>query len=338
MKRKPLLLLGVVILIAIIIFIIESPFKSQRGVFKEDPLFKNLNLTKAHRIEIQYLINGVQLKQDGGDWFVSDLKTKLGENLDKQNNADDKQEEEKWYDADYIKIESALRILMNLKTTSLVSKNKEKHNLFQVGENIAQNVKVFDASDNLLADLYIGKRGPSFMNTYVRRGESDEVYLVDKYLQGVFEADLSSWRDKVIWDISINEIVEVYVKNQGSEYLLIQDDVGKWVLDGSPEIELDQDKIHDFAVEISNIKAVNFNDSIQPSDINIERAVLTLKVNTAPDDLYLFTIVKKDKKYFGLKNGGKTIYEMTNDFVDSIPKSWEAFKASENKESMGEAE
>ena len=64
----------------------------------------------------------------------------------------------------------------------------------------ATRVKFYDASGKLLEDILLGKNGPGYQSSYLRRPGQDEVYLVNVLLDDNFRgATAEDWRDRKLF-------------------------------------------------------------------------------------------------------------------------------------------
>lgn len=67
----------------------------------------------------------------------------------------------------------------------------------------------------VVAELVVGERGPGWQGAYVRRADSDEVYLVRGELATFAERILDDWRDKRIAEVTPDSVREVRVQLRG---------------------------------------------------------------------------------------------------------------------------
>ncbi|GIX43752.1 MAG: hypothetical protein KatS3mg130_0160 [Candidatus Sumerlaea sp.] len=90
----------------------------------------------------------------------------------------------------------------------VVSENPENYSEYNVDETSATRVKVFGKDNKVLADLYVGKAGSTYFTTFVRRAGEKEVLNANASLTYVFNKP-EGWRDKNIFNLNIDDIVEV---------------------------------------------------------------------------------------------------------------------------------
>ncbi|MBX7247273.1 MAG: DUF4340 domain-containing protein, partial [Candidatus Sumerlaeaceae bacterium] len=106
-----------------------------------------------------------------------------------------------------------------------VSTNPKNFGEFEVDETSATHVQLF-GKDKSLADLYIGKAGPSFMSTFIRKAGNDEVVDAKASLGFAFKKP-EGWRDTQILDIPVDEIVGISAEGTSSTWELKKTD-GNW--------------------------------------------------------------------------------------------------------------
>ncbi len=184
--------------LAIVILLLEKPWATKVGDVFEKRFFENLNTQEAARIEIEHLLYGVQLQKEGDQWRVAEFKTKLKGELGKTDNGQrtvDKRQEPQWFPADYKKVDLSLSGLQDLTIIALAGKNPEKHGYFEVNA-VGMQVRLFDKEGKNMAHLYIGKTGPAFTESYVRKEGEKEVYIANRYLRSSFPPVVKDWEEK----------------------------------------------------------------------------------------------------------------------------------------------
>jgi hypothetical protein len=199
MKRNPIIYLCIVTIVATVVWMIEKPNKPRHGTAETARLFAELDPAKVTRIEIEHLINGIELKRHFYNWTIEEFKTAMGKKLEGgEVKAASKPAQEKIV-ADNAKVRRLIDTLKNTRVETIISSNPEKQAQLQVN-NIGLQVRAYDSSGNLLAHLYIGKNGPDYMTTYVRKEGDDNVYLVKQYLGPLFTPQIDSWRYRSNWE------------------------------------------------------------------------------------------------------------------------------------------
>lgn len=198
MKKSTLVFL-IVSLAAVLVLLLERPWLPKEGDALSLFPFEKLDTTAVARVEIEQILDGVQLKKEEGKWWVAELKTKLKKELEKQETKNQvpstKNQELIWFPADAKRVDMSLATISEMEVISLAGRNRERHGFFEVNP-VGMQVRLFDAEGNKLAHLYIGKTGPAFTESYVRKEGEDEVYIANRYLRSSFPPVVNDWEEK----------------------------------------------------------------------------------------------------------------------------------------------
>lgn len=208
---RPYLYLLAVSLAAIVIFRVERT--DHRGDVLHRPLLENFDPSAVARIEIEHLLEGVQLEKREGKWMAAPFKTELKKTLEEEgeqngnpkseirnlkqirNLKSEIQNKPAWSPADAEKIDWSLSILQDVRLVSLAGSNPERHGYFEASP-VGMQLRLFDDGGKKTVHLFIGKAGPAFTESYVRRDGEDNVYLADRFLRGYFSVDAGDWLEK----------------------------------------------------------------------------------------------------------------------------------------------
>lgn len=253
MKRK-LIYLGIVIVVALVVLIIERPDLNLQGDADFEPLISDYDLDGVTQIKIDQLVSGVQVKKDGDTWMVADMTTSLREQLGKQGSGQPK--ETVWYPADTAVVKRALRALANVQKGIVASMNPDNQVAYQVGGLIGLHV-VLGKENGTVADVIIGKTSPDHSGSYVRNQGSDEVFLVNKTLAGLFPTALTDWRDRTIWNVEPEKVKSISVVTPRNSYEIVKDE-DVWAVRGKPDATLDKVMMSELLGRLSDMRARGF--------------------------------------------------------------------------------
>ena len=119
---------------------------------------KAIELTKINRIKISNLSHGTKydLIYDASEWWV---------------------EGDPRFIADQQPIRETLALVDRMSKDNLVSSNKEKEEVFGVGEGRGTLVEFFNDENELLLKLYIGKPTLDGDFTYIKYNDEDDIYI-----------------------------------------------------------------------------------------------------------------------------------------------------------------
>jgi hypothetical protein len=191
------------------------------------------------------------------------------------------------YKADQDAVTAAIGKGKNIALLGLVSSNPEKQGLFEVDSTHATIISLFEKGV-LKANFFIGKPGPSYNETYVRRAESNDVYLARDLLAGPFLRLPKDWRDKTIFKTEQDNIKNVRFAYGDTTFTLsLQDSVWRIGKDS-----VSQATMKHFLTNISHFQSDELIDSAiagQP------KPTATLDVNGTQIRFYL---QKDASKYY----------------------------------------
>lgn len=189
---RPTLYLLVVSLLTLVVWFVLRPTEIKKGDVIGKPLAPELDNSLIANIEIEHLLDGVHLKKENQDWKVGPFVTEMKKAVEAADPKAPTAEKTEWQPADSGKINMALDILADTELVSMVGNNPKRHGYFEVNASGMQ-LKLFDASGKKLAHFYFGKAGTGFMESYLRKEGSHEVYLTNRYLRNAFPSASSYW-------------------------------------------------------------------------------------------------------------------------------------------------
>lgn len=191
--KKPLIYFAIAIVVALVVLAIEKPHYPRVGDTSEKYFIPGFDVAKVMRVEIEQLMDGATLKRDGKTWSVAEVVTPMKKQLVEKGGGEIP--EKVFRPADGARVTSALGAFGGLTEGVIVSENPEKQTAFQV-DVAGLHVRIFGDNDELIADCIIGKNGPDFMSSYIRRSDENKVYLVNRTLTGFFSTRAEDWVEK----------------------------------------------------------------------------------------------------------------------------------------------
>ncbi len=191
MSKRPLIYLGIAVIVAVVIIIIDDPFSHRVDDTSSDYFIPDFDIANIEHFQVEQLIDGSLIRRGDGDkWEVSEEITDVKKRLLEKEGREIPPTE--WKGADITRVLSALGSFGGLSKGVLVSSNPKRRHAYQVGP-AGLHVTAFDKDDKMVLDVIIGKGGPDFMSTYVRPFDTDDVYLVNRNLTGIFSPRFSDW-------------------------------------------------------------------------------------------------------------------------------------------------
>ena len=210
MKTKQLLILGAIfVVLAIVVLFFENPFgqsEYEKKVETAMPLFPNFNEEQVMEIEITATGETTTLSKQNDNWVVASMDN---------------------YPADGEGVAELLSKVTEFKNTQRVSNNPEKQSEFEV-DSTGVEAKLMDASDKVLAHLFVGKTTPGFLSSYMRPADSNDVYVAQGYLQSVFNKGTRTWKDRTIFNFNKGIVTQLNIISPEETVELRLDADGAW--------------------------------------------------------------------------------------------------------------
>ena len=176
-----MILLGALV-VTLVIIAIEKP--------SEAPFISDYDVDDVWHIEVSQLLDETTLKREGSGWIVAESPTPLKEELLKGEGREIPAIE--WRPALESRISHALKILGNLDEGIVVSRRADKRALYRV-DATGLHIKLAATDGRIIADVWIGKNGPDYGSSYIRRADEDEIYIVRRPLLGLFSPVATDW-------------------------------------------------------------------------------------------------------------------------------------------------
>lgn len=317
MKAKTtVILFGVFIILLVFVYLFEGPLserkqKKEKGVIALFPDFKK---DRATKIEVKSPTQEVSLERKEEGWSISDT--------------DD-------FTADPKLINSALDTIKYFTRENIASKNPEKQELFEVTKGKGVEVKVSDTDQKILAHFYIGKTGPDFFSTYLRKEGSDEVLLAGGPTKSTFDKSIKNWRDKTIFDFPPETITQLTIKTSKKEIVLEKGEKGDWQISKPEKAKAKKEEVENIGNTIASLRAIDFaeDNNLKKYQLDKPQIKITAILQDKVEKRLLIGKKHEEKSQYHVKNKAKkTIFLVGKHQVDKINKTLQDLKEEEKKE------
>jgi hypothetical protein len=313
-------LLILLVSLVIVAIIIENPFSKkaqEKEVEQVTALFPNFKIEDATKIEIKQLGSEFVLELKEGKWSVTSA-------------AD--------FPADQDSVQKLLENVRDFKIQDVVSKNPEKQVLFQVNDTMGISTKISDSKGSVIAQVYIGKNGPNFMSTYIRKEGSDEVILATGYLKSVFDRSKTSWKDLNIFKFDAKLCEYIYLESPGSKITCEKDDKGVWNVKEPEAFPADGPTVDKIAETLAGLTTNDYPEKKALSEYGLDKPERTLKFRLSDKTEYTLIISKEDKnKFYAKKPDSDMIYSLYKYRIDNIFKKLDDLRVKEHPEEEQQA-
>lgn len=234
MKRSTLALIAIlVVLVVATVLVMQRPGEQSLRAGMGTPLV-SLDSASVDRLEIASADGRIVLAREGGTWMLVEPVR---------------------YKAEPTAVGAAVGAAGRMTIAALASSNPQKQGVFQV-DSTSTLLKVFEKETEKAA-VRIGKAGPAYTQTYVRREGSHDVYLVDGALGWTFVKPAKAWRDQTIFAVSRDSVKSIRFQYGDTTFALVRADT-LWRLDGAP---IDPSRVQGLLASISSLTADDFVDT-----------------------------------------------------------------------------
>jgi hypothetical protein len=129
--------------------------------------------------------------------------------------------------ADPAGVDAMLDEVTSFSKKDMVSSNPGNRSVYQV-DSTGVRVGMVDTGGDTVAAFIVGKVGPDYQSSYVRRAGSDDVILAPGYLRSMFDRGERTWQDRLIFSLKPDDIAWVGVHRGDETYALSRGPSGEW--------------------------------------------------------------------------------------------------------------
>jgi hypothetical protein len=277
MKRTLLILASILfVLIVVTLLLLQRPGEQSTTGTEGEVLF-SIDSTRVDKIEITSPGTSVVLEKKGVEWF---LQSPLQ------------------YRAEQSTVASMIGQVKNLRIKATVSSNPEKQSLFQV-DSTGTLVKVYEAGKEK-ASFIVGKMGPSFAETYVRRTDANDVYLIDGSLSVTFSRPVKDWRDRAIVTLARENITSIVYQFGDTSFTLSRIDT-VWMLDKQMAKETEVNSV------LSSLSELRADDFIDTTPTPAPKFTITISCGGV---VLRFAEIKGESKYIVQSSASPQLFEV----------------------------
>jgi hypothetical protein len=272
--RPWLYLLGAVFLAAVILYA-EQPGDLQRTPAMT-PLFPELQTEQIATIEIEQLLSAITLTRSGDGWVVQIRESAMAKNA--RDPAVDVEFDTTPRKADAERINQMLELMQTMEVGSIASRNADNHNKLQVGA-IGLHVRAFDGDGVKRAHLIVGKQGPDYFSTYIRKDGADAAYLVKESLSGRFPVQVKQWRDKTVWNVDPDQLTKISIDRMDGGFQLEKSAAGAFeLIDPKKLTGLSLEKLQEWFGQWTKLEATDIAEGVSKKEAGLVRPKTSITI------------------------------------------------------------
>ena len=314
MKTKQLLILGAIfVVLVIVVLLFENPFgqsEYEKKVETAIPLFPNFNKEQVVKIEITATGETTTLSKQNDNWVVASMDN---------------------YPADGEGVAELLSKVTEFKNTQRVSNNPEKQLEFEV-DSTGVEAKLMDASDKVLAHLFVGKTTPGFLSSYMRPADSNDVYVAQGYLQSVFNKDTRTWKDRTIFNFNKGIVTQLNIISPEETVELRLDADGAWQMLKPVAAAAKTTEVDALLTTFSGLDTDDFaeaKDELAEYGLDTPQSTISAMLNDGTTAT-LHVGKEEEGKLYVKRDDKDTVFRLFKSNVDRLIKKSDTLKAEES--------
>ncbi|MBI2343821.1 MAG: DUF4340 domain-containing protein [Deltaproteobacteria bacterium] len=332
-------LLGAIAL-AGIVFALERP-ESPRVATEATVLFPGLLPDAVETIEIEQLLDGVRLERRASVWEVKTLQTDLQKEVihaehaaadkkeaaerstadaqDAQASPESATEAGPFFRAEGDRVERLLTLLQTLQVGAAASRSADAHNTLQVGA-VGLQVRVYGAMGKVLAHLYVGKQGPDYFSTYIRRSDDITSYLIRETLAGRFPTQLDAWRDKEVWALDADQVASIRIDRKDGGLVLERDPSDHFVATDAKATSLDDERLRGWFARWLQFDALEIVQGVSAEQAGLEKPAMTVTVTMKDGEMHTLLLGSESPRgaLYGKRLEGNELVIIPQDVAQAL--------------------
>lgn len=200
---------------------------------------------------------------------------------------------------------------------TLVSDNADNQHLYGVASSSGIPVTLGTSTTKL--ELVVGQNAPSG-GVYVRRAESNEVYVVEGLDRDAFGRTVDGWRDKTMVTVAADQVKEVRVTRPDGVMDAIKGDDGKWTMTmGVKSAILDDSTAQRLSAAFGPLTGEGFLNEDEESEFNSAKDKYQVEVISSSGSSTSLSMVERGSEWWvkvgGVGQGYRVAGTIVGDFV-----------------------
>ncbi len=221
----------------------------------------------------------------------------------------------------------------HLEVGELISSNRAKQLVFQV-DTLTGTRLDFLAGENRVASVVVGKMSSDFLHSYLRKTNSDNVYLAKGQFSQMANRSVHRWRDRSILAFDPKQIKEIELNTSEQKVKLAEEDT-LWSLSRYPyeeSIPADGQAVQDYISTLASIKADEFPRSPEAKQVDFSRPQLVVRLSFADgheERLLAVRTEKESNRYFVKTDQDRNIFILFEYNFNRLARRFEDFQPKE---------
>lgn len=310
MSKKNIILGGILLVLILISYLYNSPYKNWRENRNQGKnFFAGIDLQAVNAIKIKRADQETILKKIGDKWKVDGTKDfYLDDSV-----------------AESVKtsLEAAQKSVFEI-----VGNNQEKKKDFKT-DNSGVEVKL-SLDDKELLTFIIGDTGLNYQDTYISQSNVNQTFAVKAFLASAFDRD--DWRGKKIFKTDKEKISKIRFQYPDREFTINRGEKKKdsedYVWNGTLpyNFEVSTEKVNQVFDILTDLSAIEIPQQTFAGTGLEKSAIIVQVAGDGVDNILMIGNKDKDDNYFAKRGDSDNIYLITKEQKEVLDKKIEGMK------------
>jgi len=311
MKKPVYLLVGILFIFLIIYFLLLQKEKKTFSPRKVEN-FLQLDSALVDRIEFGKFDTRLILQKIKGRWYIVEPDS---------------------FRADNNAVGQLLGLASRLEVGEVISSNREKQFLFQVDTLTGTRVNFLEG-ERSLASLVVGKTSKDYLHAYLRKMDSDDVYLTDVSFSRMVNRGVNQWRDRLILAFDPQQVKEIELNTGRKRFKLTREDT-LWLSSRYPyrkSSPADVEAVEKYLKTVARIRADDFAQKSEEEKIDFQKPEFSLRIvfqDGHEEKLFATRKNKEDSRWFVKNDQEKSVYILYQYSFNRLNKNFDDFQLKE---------
>ncbi|MEW5798473.1 MAG: DUF4340 domain-containing protein [Bacteroidota bacterium] len=293
MKKNYIILVAILALLLLSAYLVMQKQGEQSSTAEQTAKFISVDSLSIDKISIRTSSQSLLLEKQGNTWH---LKEPINDKADQPS------------------VAKIIHMMKELEIKNVVSSNPAKQSVFNVDTVNGTRVTLFE-NGNETSSFIVGKSGPSYNDTYVRKHGSNDVLLVNASLGYEFTKGVKEWRNKILVSVPRETIKEVTYQF-GDTTFSVTNSGGAWLI-GKDTAQ--SDVVNGVLAALTDLRADDFLDTVHAAAKKVQTLVSYANTQVR------FALDKTTNKYFVQTSASPQWYVMEQWRVNQVLKRKKEF-------------
>lgn len=231
------------------------------------------------------------------------------------------------YPAKPEKPKAVLEKVQGFKRGIVRSHNPEHHKALGVDES-GKRCKIYDGGGKILADVFIGKPAPDFRSTFIRKVDSDEVFVAPDNLAQAFATVPTQWYDNTVAPFPAEEAVGAELLHGDVRIALEKDAEGNWKVTAPEEFVAEKRIAESLVRPVANLRFLSVAGKYEAGKYGLEQPSWRLSVKLGDGTVHTIRAGAEtgERGVFVQKEGNDFVFEASRPLIENLKKKVDDFR------------